>query len=136
LADGEDVTVSILWRGGTSQIQLSGAPPLAQADRTPDTWPVVLGQASRSPRRVAVRTDVREELQLRAATLTAPAGTSRVVLGAQPGRSAQVLAVQLPDGAGGFADVTTADADGTARISVDTSVTGPDCIAASGSGIS
>lgn len=124
LADGEDVTVSILWHGGTSQIQLSGTPPQAQADRSPDAWPVVLGQASRSARRVAVRTDVREELQLRATTLTAPAGTSRVVLGAQPGRSAQILAVQLSDGAGGLTDVTTADADGTVCISVDTSVTG------------
>ena len=72
-----------------------------------------------------MQTDVREELQLRATTLTAPAGASRVVLGGQPGRSAQVLGVQLSDGAGGFADVTTADADGTARVSVDTSVAGP-----------
>jgi hypothetical protein len=125
LADGEDVTVSIVWRGGTSQIELSGTPPPAQADRTPDTWPVILGRAVRSARRVAVQTDVREELQLRATTLTAPAGASRVVLGGQPGRGAQVLSVQLSDGAGGFADVTTADADGTARVSVDTSVAGP-----------
>ena len=27
LANGEDVTVSIVWRGGTSQIELSGTPP-------------------------------------------------------------------------------------------------------------
>lgn len=88
LASGEDVTVSIVWRGGTSQIELSGTPPPARADRTPDTWPVILGRARRSARRVAVQTDVREELQLRATTLTAPAGASRVVLGGQPGRSA------------------------------------------------
>src|SRR4029077_16442531 len=87
--------------------------------------PVVLGRARRSARRVAVQTDVREELQLRATRLTAPAGASRVVLGGQSGRSAQVLGVQLSDGAGGFADVTTADADGTAHVSVDTSVAGP-----------
>lgn len=125
LADGEDVTVSIIRRGGTSQIELSSTPPPAPADRTPQAWPVVLGQARRSASRVAVQTDIREELQLRATRLTSPAGTSRVVLGGQPGRSAQVLAVQLSDGAGGFADVTTADADGTAHVSVDTSVTGP-----------
>jgi hypothetical protein len=125
LADGEDVTVSIIWHGGTSQIELSSTPPPALAGRTSDAWPVVLGRARRSARRVALQTDVREELQLRATRLTAPAGASRVVLGGQSGRSAQVLGVQLSDGAGGFADVTTADADGTAHVSVDTSVAGP-----------
>ena len=125
LADGEDVTVSIIRRGGTSQIELSSTPPPALTDRTPQAWPVVLGRARRSARRVAVQTDVREELQLRATRLTDPAGASRVVLGGQPGRSAQVLGIQLSDGTGGFADVTTADADGTVHVSVDTSVAGP-----------
>lgn len=125
LADGEDVTVSIVRRAGTSQIELSSTPPPAPADRTPDAWPVVLGQARRLARRVAVQTNVREELQLRATRLTGPAGAGRVVLGGQPGRSAQVLGVQLPDDAGGFADVTTVNQDGTAHVSVSTSVAGP-----------
>lgn len=124
LADGEDVTISIIWRDGSSQIELSSTPPPALADRAPDAWPVVLGRARRSARRVAVQTDVREELQLRATRLTAPAGASRVTLGAQPGRGAQVLGVQLSDNAGGFADLTTVDEDGTAHVSADTSVTG------------
>ena len=46
LADGEYVTVSIVWRAGTSQIELSDVPPPAPADRTSDAWPVVLGQAA------------------------------------------------------------------------------------------
>ena len=124
LADGEDVTVSVVWRGGTSQIELSDTPPPSQADRTPDAWPVVLGHARRSGTTVIVTGDDREELRLRAARLSAPAGGSRVVLGAQSGRSTQILGVQLADGGAGLADVTLVDADGTGQVSVDTTVAG------------
>lgn len=121
LSDGEDVTVSIVWRQGAAQIELSDRPPPAPADRTPDAWPVVLGQAARSAGKATVRADAREELQLRATTLSTPAGGSRVLLGGHGGRSTQVLGVQLASDAG-FADATTVDADGTARVCVDSSV--------------
>lgn len=124
LADGEDVTVSIVWRAGTSQVELSDTPPPAPSDRTADAWPVVLCRAELKGGTVTVHTDVREDLRLRATTLSAPAGGSRVVLGAQSGRSTQVLGVQVADGGAGLADVTTVDADGTGRVSVDTSVAG------------
>ena len=125
LAGGENVTASIIWRGGTSQIELSDVPPPVPADRTGGAWPVVLGRASRArDGTVTVDTDAREEVELRAAALTAPAGGSRVVLGGQSGRSSQILGVQLADGHGGFVNVTTIDSDGRGHVSVATSVTG------------
>jgi hypothetical protein len=123
LADGEDVTVSIVWRQGAAQIELSDRPPPAQADRTQEAWPVILGQAALSRGSITVRADAREDLRLRATTLSAPAGGSRVLLGGHGGRSTQVLGVQLASNAG-FADATTVDADGTARVFVDSSVAG------------
>jgi hypothetical protein len=123
LADGEDVTVSIIWRQGAAQIELSDRPPPAQADRAQDAWPVVLGQAAQSAGTVTVSADTREELHLRAATLTPPAGGSRVLLGGQSGRSTQILGVQLSGGAG-WADVTTVDADGSCRVSADADLDG------------
>lgn len=131
LADGESVTISIVWRGGTSQIELSDVPPPAPADRTSDAWPVVLGQAAVSSGMVSVDPAAREELELRATALTAPAGGSRVILGGHGGRRAQVLGVQLADGHGGFGDVTTVDGDGTGRITVPASVA--DAVQVSGS---
>lgn len=124
LADGDTVTVSITWRAGTSQIELSAAAPPPQADRTEDAWPVVLGRAERSAGTVTVHTGSREELELRATTLTPPPGGSRVVLGARSGQSTQVFGVQLAGDAGGFGDVTTVDSDGTASIGTDTGVRG------------
>ena len=123
LADGEDVTVSIVWRQGAAQIELSDRPPPALADRTQDAWPVVLGQAALSGGTVTVRADAREELQLRAATLSAPAGGSRVLLGGQSGRRVQILGVQLAGGAG-WEEVTAVDADGSCRISADADLDG------------
>jgi hypothetical protein len=126
LADGESVTVSVIWRGSTSQIELSDTAPPVQADRTQDAWPVVLGQATRSGSRVSVTSMGREELQLRATTLTAPAGGGQVVLGGQSGHSAQVLGVRLAGGGTGTGtgEATTVDADGTGHVSVDTSLAG------------
>ena len=125
LADGEAVTISIVWRAGTSQVELSDVPPPAPADRTSDAWPVVLGGAAVSATgRVSVHRTAREELRLRAAALTAPAGESRVVLGGHSGRRSQVLGVQLADGQGGFADVTIVDGDGTIRVAMAASVAG------------
>ena len=121
LADGEDVTVSIVWREGDTQIELSDTPPPAQADRTQDAWPVVLGRAARSAGTVTVDAGVREELQLRATALSAPAGVSRVVLGGQSGHRTRVLGVQLASG-GGFDEVTTVNADGTSRVGANVSV--------------
>ena len=124
LADGEDVTISIVWRGGTSQIELSDTPPPAPSDRTAGAWPVVLCRAQLKGRKVTVHTDVREDLQLRAETLSAPAGGSRVVLDGQSGRRTQVLGVQLARDEGGLDDVTTVNADGTGRVDIDASVAG------------
>jgi hypothetical protein len=121
LADGEDVTISIVWRHGGTQIELSDTPPPAQADRTQDAWPVVLGRATRSAGTVTVDTTVREELRLRATAVSAPAGGSRVVLGGQSGHRTQVLGVQLA-GDGGFDEVTTVNADGTSRVGASVSV--------------
>lgn len=121
LADGEDVTVSIVWRQGSTQIELSDAPPPAQADRTQDAWPVVLGRAVRSAGTVSVDVAGREELQLRATALSDPAGGSRVLLGGQSGYSTRVLGVQLASG-GGFGEVTTVNADGTSRVGANVSV--------------
>lgn len=123
LADGENVTVSIVWRGATSQIELSDVPPPAPASRTSSAWPVVLGRAGRAGGTVTIDTDSREELELRAVTLTDPAGGSRVVLGGQRRRSSQIFSVQLADGNGGFGAVTTVHRDGTGHIAVVTNVT-------------
>ena len=123
LTDGEDVTVSILWRQGAAQIELSDRPPPAQADRSQDAWPVVLGQAARSAGTVTVSADAREELQLRATTLSSPAGGSRVLLGGHSGRRTQILGVQLADGAG-WSDVTAVDADGSCAISANSELDG------------
>jgi hypothetical protein len=123
LADGEDVWVSIVWRQGAAQIELSDRPPPAQADRSQDAWPVVLGQADRSAGTVTVRTDAREDLRLRAAALRAPACGSRVLLGGHSGRRTQILGVQLAGGAD-WDDVTTVDADGSCVISADAGLGG------------
>jgi len=132
LADGESsVTISIVWRAGTSQIELSDVPPPAPADRASDAWPVVLGQADVSSGTVTVDHAAREELELRATAITAPAGGSRVILGGHGGRRAQVFGVQLADGRGGFGDVTTVDGDGTGRTTVPASVA--DAVQVSGS---
>jgi hypothetical protein len=124
LTDGEDVTVSIVWRQGTSQIELSDTPPPAPADRTADAWPVVLGRAELTKGTVTVHSDVREDLQLQAAALSDPAGGSRVLLGGQSGHHTQVLGVQLTDDKGALANVSTVNADGTGRVDIDISVAG------------
>ena len=124
LAEGESVTISIVWRAGTSQIELSDVPPPAPADRSSDAWPVVLGQAAVSSNAVTLDPAAREGLELRATALTAPAGGSRVILGGHGGRRVQVLGMQLADGRGGFGDVTTVDGDGTGRTAVPASVAG------------
>jgi hypothetical protein len=124
LTDGEDVTVSIVWRGGTSQIELSDTPPPTPADRTADAWPVILCRAELTGGTVIVHTDVREDLQLGAAALIDPVGGSRVVLGGQSGHRTQVLGVQLSDDKGGLVDVSTVNADGTGRVGIDISVAG------------
>jgi len=123
LADGEDVWVSIVWRSGTTQIELSDTPPPAQADRVQDAWPVVLGQAARSAGAVTVQADAREELRLRATTLSAPAGGSRVLLGGQSGHGSRLFGVRLARGASS-GEVTTLNTDGSSHINVETSLDG------------
>jgi hypothetical protein len=68
--------------------------------------------------------DVRQDLQLRAAAVSDPAGGSRVLLGGQSGHRTQVLGVQLTDDKGALANVSTVNADGSGRVDIDVSVAG------------
>ncbi|MGY1636825.1 hypothetical protein ACI78V_09245 [Geodermatophilus sp. SYSU D00742] len=121
-----DVTVSleegtsflvIVRTGRGSRIAVLDNPPPPPSRRSGPAWPVVLGTATRAAG-VDVEPHVtgREQLVLTAQTITAPAGTGRVVLGPVPGRPNRVLGIELPGTDGGLTETTTVQATGNGHV--------------------